>query len=140
MQLLADKTTEAARVVVETLEVAVDDYLGMWPCLAHPPVSVEDDALGAKATREASAELGTLLAYANRLVADGNLEVSGKLTAPPAAIIRVLRDLADSYALLAHVTSYDEILQQPLVDPADIRTGLDEPAARQWLAAVASSS
>jgi hypothetical protein len=133
----SQETTDTAVYVAKTLERASEVYLKVYPAFG---LLGEEDAEAerklAQRARGLSAVYAEHLANALRLIDLGQVEIIGRPLPPPAAVVKALRDLQRSYALLAEIEdSLDEALRLPLVPSAQISASLDKPESREWMTA-----
>lgn len=130
---------DSATVVAEIVEETTRFYLKtVWPGLGIEPEDGDDAAGVCEVARESGLKMVGLLAQANRLVSDATVEAHGRPAPPPEPVVKAMRDLTDSYALLAGVQNYDHLMHLPLVPPEKIRAELSDPVSRAWFAAVAA--
>lgn len=129
---------DEATAVADALKVATRDYLQFWSDLAYQPVDEEDAQETCAVLRQEGIELAETLAYANRLVSDGEAAFRGNVVPVPGCVVKALRDLEDSYVLLATLRSYEDLADLPLVTEERLRQTLSNPACGAWIAEVTS--
>lgn len=129
----SDQHEPVAPVVADMLDQACKSYAEFWSCLSVKPSTDEDDRDVAERVRRGGAKVATYLAYVSRLVEGSVIDLDGRPFPPPSKVLKALRDLQDSYTLMASIESYDDLLNQPLVPWDEIRAALDEPEAREWM-------
>jgi hypothetical protein len=116
------------KVIADNLRHASDAYFKLWELIERQPATDED----CRAVRGRAWTLATLLAYTSRLL-DAGAEPG---TDPvPSSIAKAVRDLHINYTLLASASTYDELLDLPLVPPEQITQELDDLSARRWMVA-----
>ena len=119
--------------LAERLDVASRSYAEFWDDLAVAPADEEDERIGCEIIRDGGVQVSTRLALMNQLVNKSVVDLDGEEFPPPLGVMNALRDLQDSFTLLAGIHSYGELLIQPLVPWDEIKAELDKPECREWM-------
>lgn len=127
---------DEATAVADTLKVATRDYLQLWADLAHQPLDEEDARETCAILRAGGIQLAEALAYANRLASDGKAVFRGNEIPIPSCVVQALRNLEDSYILLATIRDYGDLAHLPLVPEDDLRQTLSDPTCGAWMSKV----
>lgn len=124
---------DLAPLMAEEIEIASRDYAEFWESLAVAPADEEDERIGCESIRDEGTQVSTHLARINQLANGSVVDLDGEEFSPPPGVINALRDLQNSFALLSGISSYDNLLEQPLVPWDEIRAELDTPECREWM-------
>ena len=122
-----------APLVAEELEIASRSYAEFWDDFPITPVSEEDERADCEIISDVGVQVSTHLALINQLANKSVVDLDGEEFLPPLGVMNALRDLQDSFTLLAGIHSYGELLNQPLVPWDEIRAELDAPECREWM-------
>jgi hypothetical protein len=133
LPLLSNQHFDLAPLVAEELEIAGRDYAEFWNDLDARPSTEEGERIVCESIRDEGTQVSSHLARINQLANRSVVDLDGEEFPPPLGVMKALRDLQDSFALLAGISSYDDLLEQPLVPWDEIRAELDTPECREWM-------
>ncbi|MGA9762642.1 MAG: hypothetical protein WBQ14_09480 [Gaiellaceae bacterium] len=130
---LTQQHVELAPLTAEVLDEASRDYAEFWNDLDARPSTEEGERIVCDLIRDEGTQFSTLLAYVNRLTSESTVDLAGEELPLPEGVAKALRHLQDSFVLLTGISSYDDLLNQPLVPWDEIRAELDTPECREWM-------